>query len=468
MSKPAMTIPIALCLRAALLACTLLVTIAAPVRALDGYLFIHDPSSIAVCDGTYYIFGTGRGIPIMTSGDAYTWKYSGRVFDHIPDSVHSVVPKNNGADVWAPDIIMLNGQYYMYYAVSVWDSFVSAVGLITSPTLNPADPNYKWTDHGVVVNSLDGDNLNAIDPCAFNAPDGTLWLSYGSYHGNIQLVQLDPITGLRISPKSRVWIIANQSEASYITYENGYYYLLLNHGTCCQGANSTYNIRVGRSKKVTGPYLDKDGMDMARGGGSLFLDANGKQVGPGQFARFSNDGVDKFSCHFESDQNNRGRPTLAIRPLLWTAEGWPEAGTDLSPGIYRFLSQRTGTTLQAAGAPGDQAQSAAPSAVVTAPYLVRNNQTWNVAPAAGGCYEITSSAGGLALEQANTGIDTAAFTGADNQLWKIDQLSDGSYRLETKSAKLALTVQLGRRNVGGLQFLPYTGDDTQKWMITAP
>jgi len=320
-----------------------------------------------------------------------------------------------------------------------------------------------------VVNSLDGDNLNAIDPCVFSAPDGSLWLSYGSYHGNIQLVQLDPITGLRISPKSRVWIIANQSEASYITYENGYYYLLLNHGTCCQGANSTYNIRVGRSKKVTGPYLDKDGMDMARGGGSLFLDANGKQVGPGQFARFSNDGVDKFSCHFESDQNNRGRPTLAIRPLLWTAEGWPEAGTDLLPGIYRLLSQRTGTTLQA-DVPPDGVQPAASSASVgLAPYLVRNNQTWNISAASDGYYEITSSsAGGLALEQSSSGIDAAALNGADNQLWKIDELEDGSYRLETKSTKLALTAEIGRRNANSIALLAYTGEDTQRWTISAP
>src|ERR1700761_7555017 len=125
---------------------------------------VHDPSTIAVSDGQYYVFTTGAGIPILTSPDLVTWQRQGSVFEQIPEDVHAAVPKNNGKDVWAPDVIRLNGEYYLYYAVSSWGSFVSAVALATNPTLNPKDPKYKWTDRGIVVRSTEGENLNAIDP----------------------------------------------------------------------------------------------------------------------------------------------------------------------------------------------------------------------------------------------------------------------------------------------------------------
>jgi arabinan endo-1,5-alpha-L-arabinosidase len=183
-------------------------------------------------------------MPFLVSSNGFDWERGGLVFDRIPDSVKIYSPKNDGTNVWAPDIIRLNNQYYLYYAVSRWGSFLSAIGLLTSPTLDPNRPDYKWTDCGMVVHSSAGQNLNAIDPGVCKAPDGTLWLSYGSYHGNIELVQLDPVTGLRISTNSPVSIIANQSEASDIIHHGDWFYLFVNHGSCCQGTNSTYNISV--------------------------------------------------------------------------------------------------------------------------------------------------------------------------------------------------------------------------------
>ena len=163
-----------------------------PALALEGAIGVHDPSTVAVCDGNYYVFGTGRGIPILTSSNSFNWQRGGKVFDLVPAPVKAYVPKNDGAGVWAPDIIKLNGEYYLYYSISSWGQFVSAVGLVTSPTLNTNDPNYKWTDRGIVVHSVEGENLNAIDPGVMLAPDGTLWICYGSYHGNIELVELNP------------------------------------------------------------------------------------------------------------------------------------------------------------------------------------------------------------------------------------------------------------------------------------
>lgn len=421
--------------------------------ALEGAIGVHDPSTVAVCDGNYYVFGTGRGIPILTSSNGFDWQRGGRVFDRIPDSVKQYVPKNDGQSVWAPDIIQLNGEYYLYYSVSFWGSYVSAVGLLTNPTLNSNSPAYKWTDCGMVVHSSEGEDLNAIDPGVIHAPDGTLWICYGSYHGNIELVELNPKTGLRSATNSPVTIIANQSEASDLIHHGGFFYLFVNHGSCCQGSNSTYNIRVGRASKITGPYLDRFGEPMTVGGGTLFLAAEGNDIGPGHFGLLLDDGMEKFSCHYEGVIGRAGRSILDIRPLLWTLDGWPVAGENIRAGTYQIRSQRTGTILQAST-----------NLVETTRYLARDHQQWNIAPAGGGFYKIENAASGLALTQ----MGTAPFAGTDNQLWKLDQLEDGSYRIASKAGKLALSAVFKTRTGSGIALDPFTGDDAQRWIITTP
>ena len=131
-------------------------------------------------------------------------------------------------------------------------------------------------------------------------------------------------------------------------FRDGWYYLLVTHGSCCQGANSSYNIRMGRAKKVTGPFLDNMGIDMLQGGGKLFLGSGGRFVGPGHFGLLDlGDGVQKFSCHYEADLDRGGISVLDIRPLLWR-DGWPVAGENVKGGTYAIESARTGTALELA------------------------------------------------------------------------------------------------------------------------
>ena len=456
--------PLRCCARLHWLVCGLvaIVSTAIPVRALEGMIGTHDPSTVVVCDGKFFTFGTGRGIPFLISSNGFDWQRGGRVFDRVPDSVHQFCPKNDGQGVWAPDIIALNGEYFLYYSISSWGQYVSAVGLLTNPTLDTNNPNYKWTDRGMIVHSSEGENLNAIDPGVCRAPDGTLWLCYGSYHGNIELVQLDPKTGLRIATNSPVTIIASESEASDIIFHDRFFYLFVNHGGCCQGTNSTYNIRVGRAEKITGPYLDKFGEDLAQGAGSLFLAAAGNDIGPGHFGLLLDDGVEKFSCHYEGVIGRARRSILDIRPLLWTLDGWPVAGENPQAGTYQIRSQRTGTILQTGGAITNANQ------VQLGRYLSRDYQKWNITPVGGGFYKIFGATGENVLAADGDDLKAAPFTGADSQLWKIDQLADGSHRIASKSNHAALAALAGATpgNRVGLQH--FTGDDAQRWAVTAP
>ena len=441
---------------AGLLALATLLFSGVQAGALEGAIDIHDPSTVAVCNGNYYVFGTGRGISVLTSSNGFNWQHGGKVFDRIPDSVKQFVPQNDGQGVWAPDIIKLDGEYFLYYSISFWGQYISAVGLLTNPTLDPNAPNFKWTDRGMVVHSSEGEDLNAIDPGVIHAPDGTLWICYGSYHGNIELVELNPKTGLRIATNSPVTIIANQSEAADIIFHDRNYFLFVNHNGCCQGTNSTYNIRVGRSPKITGPYFDRFGEPMTQGGGSLFLASENTHIGPGHFGLLLDDGVEKFSCHYEAELGHAGRSILDIRPLLWTVDGWPLPGENLRAGTYQIRSQRTGTILQSST-----------NAVETARYLVHDNQKWNLTPVGGFC-KIASGAGANVLTARGEATTVEPFIGADNQLWKIDQLTDGSHRIASKLGKLALTATFKTKPGNGIALEKFTGDDAQRWAIAAP
>jgi len=434
--------------------------------------------------GQYYVYSTGRGIPFFSSPDGETWTREGSVFQQIPEAVHAAVPKNNGTDVWAPDIVRVGGLFYLYYAVSSWGSFNSVVALATNPVLDPKDPAYKWTDRGVVVSSDGVEDLNAIDPGVILAPDGTLWICYGSYHGTIDLVQLDLKTGLRISAKSAVTVIANRSEASDIIFHDGFYYLFVNHDSCCKGKDSQYNIRVGRSGAIAGPYLDRHEQPLAKGGGSLFLAAHDHRIGPGHFGRVLDydevgDGAERFSIHYEAEMTRGGRSTLDIRPLLWTVDGWPVAGDELVEGTYQIVSRQSENTLGAyVPTPPKPSVAGAAAAAPVAPsgppvvhlnrYLTLDNETWTIAPVEGGFYKIVNVGTGNAIQMAadasGVGIGLAPYTAADNQLWRLDQFPDGSYRIRNKATGLSLSEAGGGNVIAG----PFVADDLHRWTITTP
>jgi arabinan endo-1,5-alpha-L-arabinosidase len=156
--------------------------------------------------------------------------------------------------------------------------------------------------------------------------DGKLWLAFGSFWQGIYLTELDAQTGLRLAADAPLFHLAwNHSiEASCLTRRGDYYYLFVNWGECCKGTNSTYEVRVGRAGKVTGPYRDRQGNDLATGGGSVFLQSHGRFIGPGHIG-IVNDGSTNgpawFSYHYY-DAGSQGRPRLAVGRIDWSS-GWP-------------------------------------------------------------------------------------------------------------------------------------------------
>lgn len=292
----------------------------------------HDPV-IAKEDGKYYLFCTGRGLPIQTSTDMLSWERSGRVFDTAPDWTAATIPGSTEF-YWAPDISFFNGKWHIYYSVSTFGSNRSAIGLVTSPTLDAAKPNYAWKDEGIVIESHKSDDWNAIDANVVLDEAGQPWLSWGSFWGGLKLIPLDAETGkpragaelTGIAARPRANGEAGAIEAPFIYRHDGYYYLFASFDFCCKGVESTYNIRVGRSKSVSGPYLDRDGVPMTAGGGSTVLAGSGRWRGPGHNAVFQ-DGDRDWLVYHAYDAENGGAPALRVEELGWDGEGWPVASS---------------------------------------------------------------------------------------------------------------------------------------------
>ena len=289
---------------------------------------VHDPALIRA-GATYYLFSTRAGLSVRCSNDLLNWRLCGDVFAHLPQWAVEDVPGVRG--LWAPDVAFFNGKYHLYYSVSTFGSNRSSIGLATNRTLDPDSPQYRWEDHGKVVGSQRADDWNAIDPNVVLDEAGVPWLSFGSFWGGIKMRRLDPATGKLDARDETLYPLAARPrgpgepgavEAPFVVRKSGYYYLFVSFDFCCRGANSTYNVRVGRSRRVTGPYADRDVRDMREGGGTPVVSGDARWRGTGHCAVLLEAGGDKLVYH-AYDAEWRGVPTLRVSPLVWDAQGWP-------------------------------------------------------------------------------------------------------------------------------------------------
>ena len=415
-----------------------------------GSPYIHDPSTIVECDGKYYTFGTGSGG--LISEDGWNWHGGG-------------VRPGGGV---APDAIKIGDRYLVVYSTGGVQGvrYGSHVYAMWNKTLDPESPDFAYTDPIDIAGSNGYEDCDGIDPGLMMGPDGRLWLVYGTYFGYLRIVELDPATARAIGEPVNV---ALSCEAGEMIYQDGWYYLLATHGTCCSGVNSTYEIIVGRSKYPMGPYYDNLGRDMVHGGGKLLLASEPRRIGAGHFGRFIVEkGIEKMSFHFEGDLDRSGRSVLAIRSLMWK-DGWPVAGELFQDGEYSIVSERRGYSLELAvnnvpmnaGARGMSRNADGPVVSLEdqklsdvmgtwpqgnidlriGPELFRPHQAWVITevPDAGGYLggsycKITLAGTGRALAAtADKEVTTVPeFTGSPEQLWRIDQLIDGTYRIMPK------------------------------------
>lgn len=419
----------------------------------------HDPSTmIRNTDGRYWIFTTGNGVWAMSSSNAdfTNWRAEPTVFPAgtWPGWINNYVSNFNG-HFWAPDVIFMNNQYYLYYSCAGTGA-PAAIGLATAPNL--AGP---WTDRGMIVAGN-----NAIDPAMLR--DGSnLWLSYGNWQSGIDLIQLNPSNGLRLN-SSRWDLVPGEVEAPYLMKNGSYYYLFFQRGLCCSGVNSSYYTQVGRSTSITGPYVDKNGVSLMSNGGSTFLpNRDGRYIGPGHVGY----GEGRLTYHFY-DGNDNGAAKLRVTTLSWS-NGWPVAGGTTPPptqpvanGTYSLRNRATGKMLDNLGAVTDGAR------VAQWANGTSNNQRWTVTFSSG-YYKLVCVTGGKCLDSlGNTANDTPvsqwASSTSPNQQWTFTATDSGYYKVINRANGKCLDTGGATADGAIMEFWTSGTSTNQQWQFVAP
>lgn len=287
---------------------------------------LADPT-IVMADGFFYAYGTEDNwgteggyhlVPVLKSQDLVNWTYQSNAFQRKP----SWKPQGG---IWAPDVTEVDGKYLMYYSFSTWGDSNPGIGLAIADK-----PEGPFTDQGKVFDSKDVGVSNSIDPF-FMEENGVKYLFWGSFHG-LYAVRLSEDGRHPVGEK--VQVAFNHLEGVYIHKRNGFYYLFGSEGSCCEGANSSYRVKVGRSSQLMGPYVDKSGSKLVDGPfGELILRGNdGSEgfAGTGHNAEIITDdkGTDWFLYHgmLKSKallSNGSNRRSLLLDKINWVNE-WPQ------------------------------------------------------------------------------------------------------------------------------------------------
>ncbi|MES3020568.1 MAG: family 43 glycosylhydrolase [Pseudomonadota bacterium] len=426
---------------------------------LAGLQNAHDPGTITKDGDTYFNFTTGEGIWYSTSKDLVTWTGGpAPVFATPPAWVNNKIP-NFGGSYWAPDVIRMNGYYYLYYSVSSWGSSTSAIGVARSASLKTP----SWTDLGIVVESFGGSSeINAIDPALFRDQNGKVYMSYGSFFGGIGVAEINQATGKLAGSVTTIASGANGYEAPYITRNGDYYYLFVNRGNCCQGANSTYYVQVMRSTSVTGPYS---------GTYTILPNVDGKYKGPGHVGVLKENGCNYVSTHYY-DLNDGGNAKLDILKMTYSG-GWPSLTRNfsiascggISDGLYSLQSRLSGKSLAvAAASTGNGAM------VQQQGYSGAKNQQWYVIGHGNSYYSVINANSLLSLDNYNnsttagTNVAQWAYWGGNGQKWSVASPATGYFTLRNLLSNMVVDVSGGStaENAQIVQW-PVNNGTNQQW-----
>ncbi|CAN7421027.1 family 43 glycosylhydrolase [Pseudoduganella sp. LjRoot289] len=283
---------------------------------VGGATRVHDPFMLRDAGGTYWLYGTNN--TLASSTDRSTFTNAGSALNPIPAWTATYT---KGGTLWAPQVVYMNNKYYQYYSASTNGSQTSAIGLATATTPNST----TWADQGIVISSTPSQPYNAIDPSVLKDQSGNWWMSFGSWWNGLYMMQLDPATGKQSTTNTALYQLAkrgNGLEGSFLYYYNGYYYLFASVNVCCSGVGSTYHTIVGRSSAITGPYVDRGGVNMVNGGGTILVSAHANVNGPGGESLLTDTDGPVMVYHYY-DGNNNGAETLGINKVGFTADGWP-------------------------------------------------------------------------------------------------------------------------------------------------
>jgi arabinan endo-1,5-alpha-L-arabinosidase len=443
---------------------------------LTGVQNAHDPGTLTKDGDTYFNFTTGTGIWYSTSTDLVNWTGGpAPVFTTYPSWIANKVPNFSGS-FWAPDVVYMNGYYYLYYSVSTFGTSNSAIGVARSKSLKSP----SWTDLGIVIQSNGGSTeLNAIDPAVFRDHDGKVYMAYGSFFGGIGVAEINQSTG-KLATNVTQLLGGNglDMEGAYITRNGQYYYLFVNRGKCCQGSNSTYYVEVYRSTSVNGPYT---GGNTYGGTNTVMPNVDStapNHKGPGHVGVLKQDGCNYVSTHYY-DTNDSGNAKLQILKMTYDANGWPVMTRNftsitscggISDAPYVFTSALSGKAMTVAGA-----STVNGALVQQLTYSASASQQWYVIGHGDGYYSVINANSLLSLDDYNnsttagTNIDQWGYWAGNGQQWSFATATGGNYTVKNRLSGMVLDVK-AKSTADNAQIIQYTanGGTNQMWSLARP
>ena len=312
---------------------------------------VHDPSCCKLGD-YYYMYSTDailgenrkeaeeKNVPlgfiqVRRSKDLVKWEFVGWAFPEIPHEavewVRSHADGKGATNIWAPYIIPFGDKYRLYYCVSAFGLKTSYIGLAES-----ASPEGPWMQRGCVVKTDATSVMNAIDPSIIaDSATGKWWMHYGSFFGGLYCVELNPETGLPVQEGDQGHLIARRAtywkdnlEAPEIIYnpELKQYYLFVSYDPLM----TTYNVRVGRSDKAEGPFVDYFGVELKDTTNNFPIltapyrfNNHPGWAGTAHCAVFTSDEGQYFMAHQGRLSPHNQMMDLHLRQVFFTSDGWP-------------------------------------------------------------------------------------------------------------------------------------------------
>ncbi|WP_433634353.1 family 43 glycosylhydrolase [Halomicrococcus sp. NG-SE-24] len=284
------------------------------------YNHVFADPTVTSTDGSYFAYGTyqdwGRPgqrplIPILRSQNLVDWQFVGEAFQQKPKW------RDQGG-LWAPDIARVQGRYVLYYSYASFQAGNPGIGVATAAT-----PTGPFDDHGPLFRSNEIGVSHSIDPCLL-VHHGTPYLFWGS-HAGIYGIRLSS-DGLRTTGE-KFQIVGEGVEAAYLIKRGDYIYFFGSRGSCCEGAKSTYHVVVGRSRKLRGPYQNKNGENLLSATGTTILHGSNQFAGPGHCAVLRGPNGDYWILYHAYVRSNpwvgpMPRRVLMLDRLVWN-DRWP-------------------------------------------------------------------------------------------------------------------------------------------------
>jgi len=211
---------------------------------LPNSVWAADPSAILVGD-TYYLYPTTTmaNLETWSSTDLVNWTYGGVIWQP-PDPYGW-----NNAGIWAPDVFVDEGTYYLYYVAN------GMIGLATSDS--PTGPFVDYYDHPFIGGGFGGTPEDSIDPQVFRGLDGKLYLLCTDTYG-LSLIRVSPMDDpVTVTGEWHVAVIPGLSwemfwaEGPYMVIHDDTYYLMYS------GNNTAwpwYAIGYATATDPLGPY----------------------------------------------------------------------------------------------------------------------------------------------------------------------------------------------------------------------